>query len=206
MPNIIKDTLIKRIQWTHNNIISISEALTEERLAHQPGPTSPPIAWHLWHASRWSDRLQASFLIDSLEGTYQEALFDEIWKQENMAGEWDLHTKDLGLLETGATMNLPTATRIASFDKRILIGYARRTFCAVEEVISSLNDENLLKSRYSILPELQKNPGEKPNFVSDRKVTVFDDLLFHATHVGRHLGMMEALQGTLFEMPGSVTV
>ena len=32
------------------------------------------------------------------------------------------------------------------------------------------------------------------------------ELLFHATHTGRHLGMMEALQGTLFGISGSVSV
>ena len=206
MDNIIIEALSKRIQWTHQNIISIGEALTEEQLAHQPGPTSPPIGWHIWHASRWADRLQASFQIDHLEGTYEGALVEEIWKKENLPQEWDLEVGGLGLLETGATMAVETATAIAGFDKSTLIGYARHVFETVADSISALNDEILFESRCSILPELQKRSNEKPKFVGDRHCTVFDDLLFHATHGGRHLGMMEALQGTLFGMTGSVSI
>ena len=85
MDNVTMDGLSMRIQWTHNGIISISEALSETQLSQQPGPTLPPIGWHLWHASRWADRLQASFEIENLEGTYQGPLKTEYWEKENMA-------------------------------------------------------------------------------------------------------------------------
>jgi hypothetical protein len=42
--------------------------------------------------------------------------------------------------------------------------------------------------------------------IGERKATVFDDLLFHAAHAGRHLGMIEALRGTLFSIPGTASV
>ena len=80
MGNIIMVGLSMRIQWTHNSIISTAEALTETQLSQQPGPTSPPIGWHLWHTSRWADRLQASFQIENLEGTYQAPLIAEYSK------------------------------------------------------------------------------------------------------------------------------
>ena len=86
MGNFMMDGLRMEIQWTHNAIISIGEALTKNQLSQKPGPTSPPIGWHLWHASRWADRLQASFYfyIDSLEGTYKSPLKTEYWEKENM--------------------------------------------------------------------------------------------------------------------------
>ena len=35
MQDYIKEALSRRIQWTHKNIISIGQGLTEEQLAHQ---------------------------------------------------------------------------------------------------------------------------------------------------------------------------
>jgi hypothetical protein len=206
MSDIVKDALGNRIQWTHAKIISLGEALTEAQFAKQPGPTSPPIGWHVWHASRWADRFQASFQIDSLEGAYQVSLAAEIWKKENLAQKWGLRIERFGLLETGATMSVTAAVSIASVGKSALLGYARHVFDAAEQAISSLDDKMLTESRFSILPRLEINPEEKPKFSGDRNTTVFDELLFHATHAGRHLGMMEALRGALFEVSGSVSM
>jgi hypothetical protein len=206
MSDIIKEALSSRIRWTHAKIISLGEALTEAQFARQPGPTSPPIGWHVWHASRWADRFQASFQTDSLEGTYQVLLAAEIWKKENPAQKWGLRIESFGLLETGATMSVEAAVSIASVGKSVLIDYARRVFDAAEQAISFLDDKMLTESRCSILPRLEIKPDKTPGFVGDRDTTVFDELLFHATHAGRHLGMMEALRGALFEVSGSVSM
>lgn len=206
MSNIIMDGLNMRIQWTHNVIISIGEDLTEKQISQQPGPTSPPIGWHMWHTSRWADRLQASFQIESLEGTYQDPLKTEFWEKENLAQSWKLSKDSLGLLQTGATMTVENAVSVACIEKSKLITYARRVFDAAKEAISKIDDEMLTQSRYSILPELQKVPNEQPVYVGDRQTTIFDDLLFHVSHIGRHLGMMEALRGTLFGVSGSASI
>jgi hypothetical protein len=206
MSNTIMDGLSMRIQWTHNVIISIGEALTETQISQQPGPTSPPIGWHMWHTSRWADRLQASFQIESLESTYQDPLKTEYWEKQNLAQAWKLSKDSLGLLETGATMTVENAVSVSCIEKSKLILYARRVLEAAEEAISKIDDEMLNQSRYSILPELQKIPNEQPVYVGDRQTTIFDDFLFHVSHMGRHLGMMEALQGTLFGVSGSASI
>ena len=206
MGNIMIDGLRMRIQWTHNGIISISEALSEAQLSQKPGPTSPPIGWHLWHASRWADRLQASFKIESLEGAYKGPLETEYWETENMAQEWELNKGSLGLLETGATMTVEAAVTVACIGKSKLITHANRVFEAAEEAMSKVDDGRLNQSRYSILPELQNMPNEQPVYVGDRQTTICDDFLFHLSHMGRHLGMMEALRGTLFGESGSVSI
>ena len=206
MGNTILDALGTRIQWTHNGIISIAEALTEGQLSQQPGPTSPPIGWHLWHTSRWADRLQASFQIDSLEGTYRGPLETEHWEKDSMAQAWGLSRDNLGLIETGATMTVENAVAVASTEKDKLIGYARSAFNAAEVAISNIDDEMLTQSRYSILPELKNMPDEPPVYVGDRQATRFDDLAFHISHLSRHLGMMEALKGSLFDVSGSVSI
>jgi hypothetical protein len=206
MGNDIMDGLGMRIQWTHNGIISIGEGLNETQLSQQPGPTSPPIGWHLWHTSRWADRLQASFQIENLEDTYQGPLKTEYWEKENTVQEWNLSKESLGLLETGATMTAEAAVTVSCIEKSKLITYARRVFEAAEEVISKIDDGMLTQSRYSILPELQNIPNEQPVYIGDRQTTLMDDLLFHMSHVSRHLGMMEALQGMLFDVSGSVSI
>lgn len=206
MANIIIDGLSKRIQSTHNSIITIAEALTEEQLSQQPGPTSPPIAWHLWHSSRWADRFQASFQVESLEGSYQDPLNTELWETESMVREWELDKNSLGLLQTGPTMTVENAVTVACIGKNNLISYARKVFEAAEAVIPKIDDGMLTHSRYSILPELKIIPNEKPILVGDRQTTLFDDFIFHISHIGRHLGMMEALQGTLFEISGSASI
>ena len=206
MSNIIMDGLSKRIQSTHNSIISIGEALTEEQLSQQAGPTSPPIAWHLWHSSRWADRLQASFQTDNLEGTYQYPLNTELWETGNMVRKWELDKDSLGLLQTGPTMTVEAAVTVACIGKNNLMDYARNVFEAADAEISQIEDGMLTQSRYSILPELKIVSNEKPECIGDRQTTLFDDFIFHISHIGRHLGMMEALQGTLFEISGSASI
>ena len=206
MSNIIMDGLSMRIQFTHNAIISIGEALTETQISQQPGPTSPPIGWHLWHTSRWADRLQASFQIESLEGTHQGPLKTEYWEKEDLAQAWKLSKDSLGLLQTGATMTVENAVSVARIEKSKLISYARRAFTAAEEAISKIDDEMLTQPRYSILPELQNVPNEQPVYVGDRQTTLVDDFVFHVSHLGRHLGMMEALHGSLFGVSGSASI
>ena len=132
------DGLCMRIQFTHSSILSIGEALTETQISQQPGPTSPPIGWHLWHTSRWADRLQASFQIGSLESTYQGPLETEYWEKENLAQAWKLSKDNLGLLQTGATMTVENAVSVACIEKSKLLTYARRAFEAVEEAISKI--------------------------------------------------------------------
>ena len=206
MTNIIMDALSFRIQWTQNAIFSKGESLTETQISQQPGPTSPPIGWHIWHTSRWADRLQASFQIESLENTYQGPLITEYWEKENLAQDWKLSKDSLGLLETGATMTVENAVSVSRIGKNKLIDYARRAFDAAEKATSEIDDVMLTQPRFSILPDLQNIPNEKPVYVGDRQTTLFDDFIFHLSHMGRHLGMVEALHGTLFDVTGSASI
>jgi hypothetical protein len=103
-------------------------------------------------------------------------------------------------------MTAEAAVTVSCIEKSKLITYARRVFEAAEENISKIDDGMLTQSRYSILPELQNIPNEQPVYIGDRQTTLMDDLLFHMSHVNRHLGMMEALQGMLFDVSGSVSI
>jgi hypothetical protein len=206
MSDIFKDSLSTRIKWTHQSIISSTEVLTEEEFTRQPGPTSPPIGWHVWHVSRWADRLQASFRNSSQSAESQTVFPDEIWIVEDMATHWDLNPDNLGLLETGAGMDVKVAVEVALCEHSKLFNYAGRVFEAAEKWIDDYRFEQLQQIRPSVLPQIQKSPEDKPIITGERQGSVFDDLLFHATHASRHLGMIEALRGTLFSIPGTTSI
>ncbi len=195
-----------RIQWTHRSLLAVTDDLGGAQIARQPGPAAPPIGWHLFHMARWADRLQASFQLEITDPDRPSDLQSEIWSDERLAAQWGLEPAHLGLLETGAGMAIAPAVAVAALGKDVLLAYARRTFDAADQAVAGLQDEQLRATRRSILPQLQVSPAGRPFLAAERTVTVSEDLLFHISHGGRHLGMIEALRGALFAMPGTASV
>lgn len=206
MTDIIGNSIITMIKWTHQSLISCTEDLTDQQIAQQPSLTAPPIGWHLFHIARWADRLQASFLIKATESGKQSDLHSELWVVEGLTTQWGLKPESFGLLETGTGMDVESAVSVALLGKSTLLEYARRTFAEAELAIDKLNVEQLQQTRRSILPQLQVSPAGHPYFSGEREVAVLDDLLLHVSHAGRHLGMIEALRGALFAIAGTASV
>ena len=69
--------LAERIAITHRHLIEAAQAGTDDDLALRAGPTSPPIAFHLWHAGRWADRWA-----EALSGHQQR------WNREGLTTKW----------------------------------------------------------------------------------------------------------------------
>jgi hypothetical protein len=197
------DDLTGWFEMTHSWLRNATEDLSDEQMAQQPGFEAPPIGWHLWHISRWADRLQASFLSDS---SRQGLIPGEIWVEENLALEWGLVNIDFGWLETGANMDVASAVTVSEVGAQILLKYARRALTSLENVVKSLDDNKLLIVRKSVFPQLQSPLGDVWQVSGDREKTVMSDLLFHLSHVSRHLGMIEGLRGAMFSMAGTATV
>jgi hypothetical protein len=145
-------------------------------------------------------------LIKSGAPGQQSDLHGEIWTVEGLATQWGLKPENLGLLETGAGMDVEPAVSLALVGKGTLIEYARRTFSKAELAIGELDFEQLQQPRQSILPQLEISPAGKPIFSGEREVAVFDDLIFYLSHAIRHLGMIEALRGALFAIAGTASV
>ncbi len=203
MSDTIGNLVARRIRGTHKMIFAVTEDLTDAQLAQRPGPTAPPIGWHLWHISRWADRLQASF---SGETTGSHDPDSEIWAVEGLAAQWGLNPETLGVLETGGGMDHDDAAALPLTGKRALLEYTRQAFSEANQAVASLEDHRLQESRPSILPMLQLSPAGKLAAVSERESTVIGDLLFHLAHANRHLGMIEALRGAVLEMHGTASV
>ena len=206
MTNTIENSFGQRIQRTHHSIIKVTADLTDEQFAQQPSQTAPPIGWHLFHSARWTDRLQASLSLKSSESNQPVDLSKQIWTVESLAAEWGLPPTDLGFLETGIGMTINDAVSVALLGKSPLLDYARRTFAKAEQVIAELNVEQLQQLHPSIFPQVQVSPTGQLTVSGERNVTVLDDLLFHISHAGRHLGMIEALRGVLFTIAGTASL
>ena len=61
----------------HRQLLDAAEACTDDDLTWRPGPTSPPIAFHLWHTARWADRWA-----ETLGGAPQR------WLREGLTAQW----------------------------------------------------------------------------------------------------------------------
>lgn len=188
MRDDVTNALVQRVQMTHGWIRKITKDLTDEQFAWRLGPTTPPpIGWHLWHISRWADRLQASF--PNQAGNPDRGM----WESEGIAAQWELKPALLGLLETGVLMDRPAASLLPEVGKEKLLEYARRTFATADEVLGALDIAQFYEARKSILAI--KLAGETAVAGPGADTTVAGDVAFHLSHAGRHLGMMEVIRG-----------
>ena len=206
MTHIVVNQLAGIVKWTHHSMIALTEDLSNERFAQHPSPSAPPIGWHLFHIARWADRLQASLLVGSAKQSKLSHLSGEIWTGDDLAIQWGLKPGSLGLLEAGTGMDVDSAVSLALAGKSTLLDYARRTFSKAEQALSVQRDEQLQDSRLGILPRLEVRLSGELYFASDYETILLNDLLFHISHGGRHLGMIEGLRGALFAMAGTASV
>jgi hypothetical protein len=194
MSDPIVESMLGNLSWTQNAIIKATGDLTEEEFCRQPSPKAPPIGWHVWHVSRLADMLQAS-----LPNREQH------WERAGLVASYGLESLRLGLLQMGATLSPQKATAvIGALGQERLIDYARSVFDMTDAALKELTLEDLYTPRESIL----KIDWNARPFTEGRgaDVLLFNDLQFHMTHSQRHLGMIEALIGTMFNREGTATI
>ena len=155
--------------------------LSEDQLQHAFGPSIHSIAWQLWHASRWDDRL--AYVLIRLHPVLQEQFGPphEIWSDESLATRWGLPEGQMGLRDTGTDMEDGAADQLRLPGKDELIGYANRAFSHIEAVLSALPAADLF----------QVMPGDPDGD------TYAEQILAWIDHDARHLGMIEAMRGLL---------
>ncbi len=194
MSDPIVKSIIDLISWTQNRMIRETSSLTEAEFCQQPSPTAPAIGWHVWHVARLADMLQAS-LPDQAQ----------YWQQAGLVAKFGLEPARLGLLQFGSTQSSQEAADvIVALGQEPLIEYARTVFEMTDAALKELVLEDLYTPRESIL---RIDWNARP-FTEGRgaDVLLFDDLKFHMTHSQRHLGMIEALIGAMFNREGTATI
>jgi len=160
--------LAARVGITHRHLLEAASACTDADTAWQPGPTSPSIAFHLWHAGRWADRWA-----EAVSGNPQR------WDREGLPTKWGFPA---GPGKGGTGMELPDEEVAAlPFPGRDqLTTYLRGAFSDLEQAVGGLDDESILRDADNLLGET---------------APLDDSLIRHLSHVSRHLGMIEALRG-----------
>jgi len=157
-----------RLAITHRQIVEAAQACTDEDLRWVPGPTSPPIAFHLWHCGRWADRWA-----EAVSGHQQR------WHREGLTTKWEFPAEQ-GKGDTGMEMPDEQAALLPFPGRDQLATYLRGAFSDLEQAVGTLDDESILREADNLLGET---------------APLDDSLIRHLSHVNRHLGMIEALRG-----------
>ena len=175
--------LAGRMAITHRQLVEAAEKVSDEDLLWRPAPTSPPIAFHLWHAGRWADRWAEAI------GAASGGKAPQRWVREDMGARWGFPDK-LGAGDTGMELPDDEAAALPYPGHGALATYLRGAFNDLEQAVGALDDETILRDADNLLGETA--PLE-------------DSLIRHLSHVSRHLGMIEALRG-LRGQHGTATV
>lgn len=172
--------IAERISEQQTLILAVTRELTAAQLTARVGPQAPEISFHLWHIARWADIVQAH-----LPGMGTEAgatPVEEIWGREGLVAKWGLTGVELGYRATGMGLSDAAAQTLFLPDAAALRAYATRTFDAAAQATLKVDGERFGR------------PGRDP---LGRESTVGGAVLNHLLHLGRHLGMIEALRGVM---------
>ncbi len=168
---------------THGHVLELVNDLPDELLVRRAGPSSPSVAFHLWHLARWAD-----FLQEVLHGPGSQ-----LWDKEKVAASWGLRHPSgagLGYAETGMGMDDEAAANLSLPPKSVLFNYVRRAFGAAEEAVAAVDDQKL-NSVYT-------GPRAADYFSGEKSLAYV--ILRSLRHENRHLGMIECLLGA--QRPG----
>lgn len=160
--------LANRFALTHELLLQVADACTDNDLTWHAAPTSPPIAFHLWHCGRWADRWAEALGADG-----------QVWTRQGLAAAWGFPAQ-LGGGDTGMELPDEAAAALPFPDRAVLTGYVRAAFANFENALGRLDDDSLLVEADDLL-------GQRP--------PLGDSLLRQLSHASRHLGMVEALRG-----------
>jgi len=162
------EILAGQLAITHRLLLDAAEACTDEDLSWQPGPTSPSIAFHLWHTARWADRWA-----ETVGGDPQR------WVREGLTAKWGFPGA-LGAGDTGMLLPDDEAAGLPFPRRDQLTTYLRGAYNDLEQAVGALDDDSILALRDDLL---------------GKQAPLADSLTRHLAHVSRHLGMVEALRG-----------
>lgn len=190
MVNPLVEMIVGTIQRTYSLLLKVTDEMSTAQLTRVVEATSPPIAWHFWHCARWADRLQSA--MRTLSDQAKPDIKSETWRRNSVAEEWGFDAESLGFSESGTRINGQIARELTWPDRSRLHEYGRNALSAADQALAELTAHGIDASCESI-------------FTRDEDATVGTDLIRYLTHLSRHLGMIEAVRGTI-GMQGSATV
>jgi hypothetical protein len=168
-----------RLAITHGQLVAAAESCTDDDLTWRPGPTAPPIAFHLWHCGRWADRWAQAIATSRPRLAVATGSAGQRWERKDLAARWGFPAS-LGKGDTGMELPDDEAASLPFPGGQVLAEYLRDTFGDLEAVVALIEDTELTQEGDDLLG------GRAP---------LGDSLVRHHSHVSRHLGMIEALRG-----------
>ena len=193
MTNTTYQYIKNRVVGVHGWLIRAGESITGEQFSYAFSKDAPPIGWHLWHMARFADRLQAKMTT----AIYPEPGM-EIWHRDAVASKWQLEADTLGVFETGMGQTHGDATMtIVQAGQSAVVDYANMVFDVCNATISQLSDSDLEKTYYGLLDYAYDGSTGRVWEGEPKEAVIIEDVIFHANHGSRHMGMMEALRGLL---------
>ncbi len=182
-----------RIYLVHDWLIRAGESISDDQFAYFFSNDAPPIGWHLWHITRFADRLQSK-LADVIDAPSK----DEIWYKESISQKWSLVPSKLGVFESGMGQKHHDALEtVIRTGQAAIIKYANDVFDACKTRIGKLSEDDFDKAYLGILDYGYDLTTGKVWASDPKESIVAQDMVFHASHGSRHMGMMEALRGLL---------
>jgi hypothetical protein len=177
----------------HAWLLRAGHSATVAQFARVFSPDAPPIGWHIWHMARFADRLQAK-----LRQVTDGNVGGEVWENERTRDVWDARSERLGVFYTGMGQSHEDAqTIIAKVGKDAVLEYAQASFETCDSRIQALSDADFEKDYFGILDYAYDSTTGSVWATEPKTSAVAQDLVFHAAHGSRHMGMIEALKGLL---------
>jgi hypothetical protein len=113
-------------RWTHNQVLVLTDALTEEQVLWRPGDLAPSIGFHVWHLARWAD--------------YDAHRFDsspEVWLAKGLAEAWGFPA-ELGEASAGTGLDDDASARLPLPGKGPMLEYARAAFADLDQSLERM--------------------------------------------------------------------
>lgn len=184
----VSTLLARNYAIAHARVLKVVEDLSAEQFGKPLHRSLHSIGWQVWHIARWEDRLAEVVLEKFPERAPAEWAPGQIWTSESLSERWGLPAGQMGVRDTGTSMDDDAAELMRLPGKAEVVDYARRVFARVDLLVGSLPDDVLL----TVLPD-------DPDLDSTGHKVVF-----YMEHTSRHLGMIEAMKGQL-GMVGTAT-
>ena len=169
MSEILIVEIAARYGRTNDSAVRLVGDLTDQQMVHQANPSTPSVAFHLWHLARYADSVAAHIGSSKAQ---------DIWRRDGLAERWEFDASVLGPFANGTGMESDALDGLRWPTKSQIEDYARDAFRSAEEIIGSLDPGRLEEA-------------------AGWGGTVADELIMHLAHQSRHLGMIEAARGYL---------
>jgi hypothetical protein len=177
----LAESLTGFLKTANERVLTAVRGLDEAPLHDRPNGTNS-IGWNLWHVARFADVVQYELAVGLPAVAERLGPAKQLWHARELAARWGLDPAQLGRMETGWEMpeSVAHALRPPAAE---LLDYAEHATALLAQALDLVDDVGVLQDVTSPF-----NGAVRP---------CASLLVMHATHVNRHLGMIECLRGQL---------